>query len=64
MMLRATNFILFSLLIPSVVSAQQEDVRADAERMEQRIRELSQFGANPEGGWILAGQLPILEPDA
>ena len=28
----------------------QEDIRADPARMEERIRALSQFGANPEGG--------------
>lgn len=38
------------VILPLVASAQQGHVGADPERMEERIRELSQFGANPEGG--------------
>src|SRR5690349_16599330 len=30
--------------------AEWKDFRADAKRMEERVRELSKFGANPEGG--------------
>jgi N-carbamoyl-L-amino-acid hydrolase len=32
------------------VSADRKNFRADAKRMEERIKELSKYGANPEGG--------------
>ncbi len=38
------------LLATSVVSAELSVPLANAQRMEQRIQELSEFGANPEGG--------------
>ena len=37
-------------LAASALSADQQDIRASAERMEQRIEELSRFGSNPQGG--------------
>ena len=43
--------ILFSIfLLPVVAVAQPSDIRADPDRMEQRIKALSVFGANPQGG--------------
>ncbi len=38
------------VLAMSVYGAEDQVVRASAERMEQRIQELSEFGANAEGG--------------
>ena len=38
------------LILPLTATAQPVEVRADADRMQQRIRALSEFGANPEGG--------------
>src|SRR5215469_6663199 len=39
------------LLLPLFCrGADWKDFRADAKRMEERIKELSKFGANPEGG--------------
>ena len=38
------------ILSNSAVTADHESVRADTARMEQRINDLGQFGANPEGG--------------
>jgi len=38
------------LAAPMLAMAQTEDIRADANRMEQRIRALSEFGSNVEGG--------------
>ena len=35
---------------PAGVVAQQEEIHANPERMEERIQALSRFGANPEGG--------------
>ena len=42
---------LFSaLLMPWLASAQSPDIRANPDRMEQRINALGEYGANPEGG--------------
>ena len=38
------------LLAAAAHSADHLDIRASAERMEQRIEVLSRFGSNPEGG--------------
>lgn len=45
-----TSFLLLALLVSALAIAQKSDIRADPQRMEQRIRELGEFGANPEGG--------------
>ncbi len=42
--------VLAILVLPSAVAAQPSEIRANADRMEQRIKALSAFGANPEGG--------------
>ncbi len=43
--------ILFSLLLaPLLASAQAPDIRANPDRLEQRIKALSEYGANLEGG--------------
>jgi N-carbamoyl-L-amino-acid hydrolase len=43
--------ILFSIfLLPVMAAAQSSDMRANPDRMEQHIKALSAFGANPEGG--------------
>src|SRR5436305_12786568 len=41
---------LLLLLSVSCYGANWKTFRADANRIEERIRELSKFGANPEGG--------------
>ena len=38
------------LLMPYLAGAQSTDIRANPERMEQRIKTLGEFGTNPEGG--------------
>jgi N-carbamoyl-L-amino-acid hydrolase len=38
------------LLVTATQGADYQDIRANAGRMEERIRALSEFGANPEGG--------------
>ena len=38
------------LLATTLHGADRQDIRASAERMQQRIQALSKFGANPEGG--------------
>ena len=43
--------ILFSMLLaPLLASAQAPDIRADPDRLEQRIKALGKYGANREGG--------------
>jgi len=43
--------ILFSMLLaPLLASAQAPDIRANPDRMEQRIKALGEYGANREGG--------------
>ena len=43
--------ILFSMLLaPLLASAQAPDIRANPDRLEQRIKALSEYGANREGG--------------
>jgi len=42
--------ILLLILAPAIMPAQTTDLRADPERMEQRIIALSEFGANEAGG--------------
>jgi len=45
------NAILLSIFfLPLIAAAQSSDMRANPDRMEQRINALSAFGANPEGG--------------
>ena len=38
------------LLVPLLAGAQSTDIRANPDRMEQRIKALGEFGTNPEGG--------------
>ena len=45
-----TMILLLALLLPWLAGAQSPDIRANPDRMEQRIRALSQHGANAEGG--------------
>jgi len=45
-----TLFVTLLACTPAGTFAQQNDIVASAERMEQRIQALSRFGANPEGG--------------
>ena len=45
-----TAILLGIILLPLVAAAQPPDVRANPERMEQRIKALSTFGANLQGG--------------
>lgn len=49
-MVYRTAILLGVFLLPVVAAAQPADVRANPDRMEQHIKELSAFGANPEGG--------------
>jgi N-carbamoyl-L-amino-acid hydrolase len=42
--------LLSALLMPLLAGAQSADIRANPDRMEQRIKMLGEFGANPEGG--------------
>ncbi len=41
---------LWLLVVTSAYGAGHQDIRASAQRMEQRIQALSRFGTNPEGG--------------
>ena len=45
-----TSILVSVLLMPYLAGAQSTDIRANPERMEQRIKTLGEFGANPEGG--------------
>lgn len=45
-----TSTLFLAMLLPCLAHAQTPNIHADPERMEQRIRALGQFGANPEGG--------------
>ena len=45
-----TSILLSVLLVPYLASAQSPDIRANPERMEQRIKALGEFGTNPGGG--------------
>jgi len=45
-----TSILLFALLAPLAAGAQSPDIRANPDRMEQRIKALGEFGTNPEGG--------------
>ena len=49
-MLRRIAILLSLSLLPVTAAAQTTDIRANPDRMEQRIKALSAFGANPEGG--------------
>ncbi len=50
MMAIRTSLLLFVLLVPYLADAQSPDIRANPDRMEQRIKTLGEFGTNPEGG--------------
>ncbi len=43
-------FLLVALLLPIIANAQSGEVRANPDRMEERIGTLGTFGENPEGG--------------
>lgn len=45
-----TSILLSVLLVSYLAVAQPADIRANPERMEQRIKALAGFGTNPEGG--------------
>ena len=45
-----TSILVSVLLMPYLAGAQSTDIRANPERMEQRIKTLGEFGTNPEGG--------------
>ncbi len=45
-----TSILLSVLLVSYLAGAQPADIRANPERMEQRIKALAGFGTNPEGG--------------
>jgi len=49
-MLRRIAILVSISLLPAAAAAQASDMRANPDRMEQRIKALSTFGANPEGG--------------
>ena len=49
-MTRRTSILTGLLILPVAVSLAQENITADPERMETRIRALSEFGANADGG--------------
>ena len=44
------SIVLTALLVPMLALAQPSDIRANPDRMEQRIKMLGEFGSNPEGG--------------
>ncbi len=44
------SILLVALFSPLPTSAQSPDLRANPDRMEQRIKALGEFGTNPEGG--------------
>jgi hypothetical protein len=45
-----TNILVTLLILPLTVALAQDNIAADPERMEQRIKALSEFGANEDGG--------------
>lgn len=45
-----TSILVSVLLMPYLAGAQSPDIRANPERMEQRIKTLGEFGTNPGGG--------------
>jgi len=45
-----TITLLIAALLPWLAAAQSADIRANPDRMEQRIKALGQYGANPAGG--------------
>ena len=45
-----TNILVGLLLVPLTFALAQDNIAADPERMEQRIKALSEFGANADGG--------------
>src|SRR5210317_1852374 len=45
-----TNILVGLLLVPLTFALAQDNISADPERMEQRIKALSEFGANADGG--------------
>jgi N-carbamoyl-L-amino-acid hydrolase len=45
-----TFFVVLVLLLPFVAHPQAPNIHANPERMAQRIKALSEFGSNPEGG--------------
>jgi N-carbamoyl-L-amino-acid hydrolase len=49
-MARRTIIFLGIILLPLTITAAPADIRANPDRMEQRIKELSAFGANADGG--------------
>ena len=49
-MIFRVSILIFVLIAPSPANAQSTDIRANPERMDQRIKALSEFGANAEGG--------------
>ena len=44
------SLLLFVLLAPLAAGGQSRDIRANPDRMEQRIKALGEYGTNPEGG--------------
>jgi len=60
MMAIRTSLLLFVLLVPYLADAQSPDIRANPDRMEQRIKTLGEFGANPEGG---VSRVAVRDPD-
>ncbi len=44
------SILLFMLAVPALADAQAPDIRANPDRMQQRINALGQFGTNPGGG--------------
>ena len=49
-MSRRTSLLLSLLILPLTLATAQDNLQADPERMEQRIKALSAFGANADGG--------------
>ena len=49
-MIFRVSILIFVLIAPSPANAQSTDIRANPERMEQRIKTLGEFGANADGG--------------
>ena len=49
-MTRKITLLLGLLILPLTFAMAQDNIAADPERMEQRIKALSQFGANEDGG--------------
>ncbi len=44
------TILLAALLLPVIAAAQSDEIRANPDRIEERIKALAAFGANPEGG--------------